>query len=112
MLALPNYGIKWKTDAISEDILDMSTHTFSDIQFDYVFQALDSFKYPDAQVGYDSTIHTHYFKYNEYYDGINLDLGIDPMRSRFITTIPIAGSEIQVYSGCTIRRNCYSIIRL
>ena len=78
LLALPNYGIKWKTDAISEDILDMSTHTFSDIQFDYVFQALDSFKYPDAVVGYDSTIHTHYFKYNEYYDGINLDLGDKP----------------------------------
>jgi len=78
ILALPYYGTMWKTDGITEEVLDMSMLTYSDIQFDFVEQRQDSFKYPGARLYFDSTKTTYVFNYKEYWDGINIALGDVP----------------------------------
>jgi spore germination protein YaaH len=78
ILSLPNYGTRWVTDGISDEVLDMSLMTYSDIQFDYVMQKEDEFRFPGANVRFDSTYTSHMFTYFDYYTGIDSLLGDVP----------------------------------
>jgi spore germination protein YaaH/uncharacterized membrane protein len=80
VLALPYFGTKWLTDDISNDVIDMSTLSYGDIQFDYVMQKEDVYKFPEARNYYDSIRTTHVFEYVNYYAGIDTLLGDRPNR--------------------------------
>ena len=80
VLALPYFGTKWLTDDISDDVIDMNTLSYADIQFDYVMQMDDAYKFPQARNYYDSTRTTHVFEYFDYYTGIDTTLGDQPNR--------------------------------
>lgn len=78
LLALPYYGTRWVTDAITEDVLDMSLMTYSDIQFEYVMKRDDDLNFPGATVGFDSVYSTHVFSYFDFYEGMVDSLGDQP----------------------------------
>ncbi len=78
ILGLPYYGTMWKTDAVTDEVLDMSLLTYSDIQFEYVMQIKDIFKYPGATMYYDSSKTTYVFRYLDYFEGFSDSLGDVP----------------------------------
>lgn len=78
ILALPNYGTRWITDGITDEVLDMSLMTYSDIQFDYVMKRDDDLNFPGANVRFDSTYTSHIFSYFDYYVGMVDTLGDVP----------------------------------
>lgn len=77
VLALPYYGTRWVTDGITEEILDMQSITYNDIQFEFVMQIDDYRKYPGARLRYDSINTSYVFSYYDYY-GIDTLLGDVP----------------------------------
>lgn len=74
VLALPYFGTRWITDPIKEEVLEMNEITYSDIQFDFVMQQGDRYKYPGAMLKYDSAKTTYVFSYYDYY-GIDTTKG-------------------------------------
>lgn len=79
ILALPYSGTLWYTDGVTEEVLDMKSVTFNDVQFDFVMQMDNYERYPGARMGYDSMANYHFFKYYDYYnvDTLAGDIPVD-----------------------------------
>ncbi len=67
VLALPYSGTLWVTDGVTEEVLDMQSVTYSDVQFDFVMQLDNYERYPGARLRYDSMRTYHAFSYYDYY---------------------------------------------
>ncbi|MCH2023694.1 MAG: glycosyl hydrolase family 18 protein [Saprospiraceae bacterium] len=77
VLALPYFGTRWVTDGITEKIMEMDVIPYSDIQFDFVMQKEDQFKFPGAKLRYDETKACYIFSYLDY-QGVDTALGDVP----------------------------------
>lgn len=79
VLALPYSGTLWYTDGVTEEVLDMQSVTFNDVQFDFVMQIDNYERYPGARASYDSMSNYHFFKYYDYYnvDTLAGDIPVD-----------------------------------
>lgn len=78
VLALPYFGTRWVNDGITDDILDMNTLSYGDIQFEYLMQKDDIYKFPGAKMGFDSAKTCYTFSYLDY-TGIDTALGDAPV---------------------------------
>lgn len=78
ILALPYSGTLWYTDGVTDEVLDMRSITYSDIQFDFVMQIDNYEKYPGARLKFDSMQCAYVFSYYDYY-GIDTTLGDVPV---------------------------------
>lgn len=78
ILALPYSGTLWYTDGVTDEVLDMRSVTYSDIQFDFVMQIDNYEKYPGARLRYDSMQTCYVFSYYDYY-GVDTLLGDVPV---------------------------------
>jgi hypothetical protein len=77
VLALPYFGTRWVTDGITEEIMEMNVIPYSDLQFDFVMQMEDQFKFPGAKLRYDETKTCYVFSYLDYL-GVDTALGDVP----------------------------------
>ena len=79
ILALPYSGTLWATDGVTEEVLDMRSVTYSDIQFDFIMQIDNYDKFPGARLQYDSSQCSYVFKYFDYYgvDTLQGDIPVD-----------------------------------
>lgn len=66
IMALPYFGTRWVTDPITEEIQEINSITYSDIQFDFVMNLADSIRYPGAKLYFDSTKTCYAFTYYDY----------------------------------------------
>lgn len=78
VLSLPYSGTLWFTDGVTEEVLDMRSITYSDIQFDFVMQMDNYDRYPGARLRYDSMQGAFTFSYYDYY-GVDTLLGDIPV---------------------------------
>jgi spore germination protein YaaH len=79
VLALPYSGTLWYTDGVTEEVLDMRSVTFSDVQFEFVMQMNNFDRFPGARLRYDSMMTYHAFSYYDYYnvDTLAGDIPVD-----------------------------------
>lgn len=78
VLALPYSGTLWQTDGVTEEVLDMRSITYSDIQFDFVMQTDNYERFPGARLRYDSMQCSYIFSYYDYY-GVDTFAGDIPV---------------------------------
>ncbi len=78
VLALPYSGTLWHTDGVTDEVLEMRSITYSDVQFDFIMQIDNYEKFPGAQLRYDSMQSVYVFKYYDYY-GVDTMMGDIPV---------------------------------